>query len=116
MAKNENRKKLDLGETKGVSGGFLYVFKRKSGEYGYYVPGCQYPFFSRDVARKSCNGTLTDELFCASEEVARARAEREWAIIQEKWQVKSPKVGFKNLVDDTIYDGFITGSGTSDLY
>lgn len=116
MAKNKELKKLDIKEINDVSGGALYVFKRKSGEYGYYVPGCLHPFYSREIARECCKGTLAVDIHCAGEEEARTRAAEEWSRIQERRQVQSSSRGFKNLVDDSVYDGFITGNGSSDLY
>ena len=109
MAKNEKLKKLDAEETKGVSGGALYVFKRKSGDYGYYVPGCQYPFFSRDIALSCCKGTLAVDIFCTSEEEAKSKAEKEWARLQRRQQTN---VADTSEFEDGAYtiNTFITGS------
>lgn len=116
MAKNEELKKLDIKEINDVSGGALYVFKRKNGEFGYYIPGCPFPFLNRNAARDCCKDTLAVDIHCDSEEEARTRAAAEWDKIQKRRQVKGSNFSFKNLIDDTIYDGFITGSGSSDLY
>ena len=67
----------------------MYVFKRKSGEYGYYVPGCLYPFYSREIARECCKGTRAVDVYCASEDEARIRAAAEGARLQRMRQQSS---------------------------
>lgn len=113
VAKNEKLDKLDLNETKGANGGCLYAFDVGQGVQGYYVPGYQRPFFDRRQARESCWNTSAEEIRCKNAAEAQRLAWQEW---QHILLMRQYSLANMNLVDDSSYDGFITGSGTSDLY
>lgn len=111
--KNEKLDKLDLRETRGANGGCLYAFDVRAGVQAYYVPGYARPFRDRRQARESCGNTSVEEIRCKSSAEAQWSAQQEWRQILF---IRQRNLANMKLVDDSVYDGFFTGSGASDLY
>ena len=94
MAKNEELKKLDVSETKSVSGGIgIYAFRAADGTRRYFIPGGKkvYRDYRAFIKKREIPMTSVYVHAMGSEEEARAAAERE--LLQMRRAAKRPLLG-----------------------